>query len=137
MADYRQYLANDRQFEDDHKGNAEEILPTLHACIDCQTPLPRWLKIALSDALTKGWCGEIKSWDAVFGKPPTKLHYERYAADNKLSEEVFKMVIKEKAAGRAVDDLLFEEIGAEIGAGKTKVKELYALARIGKSTPQK
>ena len=68
--------------------------------------------------------GHLKSWEDVFGKPfPGKRR--KGAATWRKDLEVWVRVKERHADGAKLDDLLFEEVGKELGLSATTVKNLY------------
>jgi hypothetical protein len=103
----------------------------------CKRPIPNWAADLLQviDVFAVG--GEFKSWDEVFGKPPSK-HSAFQRHKWMLRGKVQAMVFGAHAKGRAIDDDLFEEIGLELGiGGRSEVKRLYAAAQEEFPLPQR
>src|SRR5262249_21817229 len=89
----------------------------------------KWVTEIIEGADNYAASGKLKSWDEVFGKPPTRKQARR-ALDYDNTHRVFHEVLKASAKGDPIEDLLFGRVGKKLGiGGKTKVKELYRLAR--------
>ena len=110
-------------------GNKRALILMIGACGLSGWIIPKWVTNIIMGADNYAACGELKSWDEVFGKPPTRKRAGRVRDfDNKY--RVLHEVLKAGAKGEPIDDLLFGRVGKKLGiGGKTKVKELYGLAR--------
>jgi hypothetical protein len=110
-------------------GNKRALILMIGACGLSGWIIPKWVTEVIVGADDYAASGELKSWDEVFGKPPTLKRAERvHDWDNR--HRVLHAVLKASAKGEPIDDLLFERVGKKLGiGGKTKVKELYRLAR--------
>jgi hypothetical protein len=102
------------------------VLQDLYACFLTGKPVPRELSDAFIERYLKGRNGEIRSWDAVFGKPT------RYGAGANIRREIEqgRLVADEIAKVKTMEGSLteqeFESIGRRTGVGSTtKVKGLW------------
>jgi hypothetical protein len=112
------------------------VLDAISLCFRHRLPVPPWAQKEFDRVYSLGITGNLSSWDKGFGRPVTKAKHERWVRDDELSEIVFAAVQKASLKRhRAIDDELFEGIGKKLGCGKTRVKDLYALARQGRKIP--
>jgi len=108
-------------------GNKRALIIMIGACGLKGWRIPKWVTDIIMGADNYAACGELKSWDEVFGKPPT-LKQARRVRDWDNKHRVLHKVLKAGAKGESIDDLLFGRVGKKLGiGGKTKV--LYGLAR--------
>jgi hypothetical protein len=124
-------LATLPNLEAEHNaGDQKAILKCIHLCVIFDLSVPEWAKGAFNEACMTGYSGDLKSWDQVFGHPPTKDAAKRAARDMVYACEVHEMIDAAAANGEGLSDELFEKIGRTLGVGgKTTVKRLYARSR--------
>ena len=109
------------------RGYKRELLYCLDYCLTNNVQVPPWVKQGLHNAMNAAFSYEIKSWDEAFGEilPKGKrIVTERRNA--KIYWDLFMRIrdLHEKA-GEAIDEGLFEKVGAEFGVGKTVASEIY------------
>lgn len=102
----------------------EAVLDCINLCFLCDKPVPQWAQEEFRRLHWLGESGALKSWDHAFGRPNTRGAFERQASDDYNAARVLKAVVEaNRVRGEPIDDLLFDEIGEELGIGrKTKVK---------------
>jgi len=61
--------------------------------------LPEWARRGFRIAFVKASKGELKSWDQVFGRPPTKLESRRFNRECANRDKIWNMVAAAKATG--------------------------------------
>jgi hypothetical protein len=75
-------------------------------------PFPGWAKKGFWEAWAKALRGELRSWNEVFGRPPTALEARRFNREMANRDKIWNMVAKAKAKGRGIGNALFDEIGS-------------------------
>jgi hypothetical protein len=107
--------------------------------IACVTGLsiPAWARKAFIVAYIRASRGELKSWDDVFGRPPTRQEVVRANRELAKRDKVWNLVAEACAEGRGIGNLLFEEIGEKVGLNKTDVGRLYKEQCRFRGTPRK
>jgi hypothetical protein len=109
-------------------GDKHALIMMIGACAISGWLIPKWVGSIIEGADGYAVHGMLKSWDDVFGKPPTPKK-GALLRNWQLRWHVLAEVVGAHAKGCPIDDLLFERIGREMKiGGKTKVKELYRLA---------
>lgn len=108
-------------------GDKNALLGAIRICANHDLVMPEWLARAFIRGYDKVLNHKVGSWDDAFGRPlPKGKHLN--AARKKREKgpaawlEVQRMV---KEEDRAIDDLLFEDVGKKLGLGKTLVSEFY------------
>ena len=118
-------------------GAKDALLQAVYWCLGFNEPPPDWVRYHVNAALMRFWLYETTTLDDSFGvtrsTDPRSINAGRKTVE--LTEPVTLAILDAirvaKAAGKrlSLDDLLFEEIGARFGIGKTAVKELWARGR--------
>lgn len=114
-----------REFERGHKPALAYALRVI-ASLGC--PMPEWVAVAVRDGVDRMADFELESWDQVFGRVLEKGEQRENAKRNAaLRKQIRPMVVRALLADPdvALDDLLFEEIGGQLGIGKTLAKKLF------------
>jgi len=109
-------------------GNKLALAYALREIASLSCPLPEWLSTAINDGIDQMTNYQLESWDQVFGSVLRKGEQRQNARRNaELREKIHPMVIRAILGNPdlAFDDLLFEEIGAQLDIGKTLVKKLF------------
>jgi hypothetical protein len=107
------------------KGDDRALLKTINECCLHNIPLPEWAAAAYVERYRRGYHGEIRSWDEVFGQPTRYGTGERIKRKIEQSRAVLEEVERVRAEGEPLDDEEFTTIGRRLGVGaKTKVIEL-------------
>jgi hypothetical protein len=93
------------QLERDFKAGTDPGAPLQAIVVSygCRRPAPNWALQALADAYIKGWKGDIKSWDDVFGRPNTKGQVARFNRDADAADKIWNLVAEAKARGESID----------------------------------
>lgn len=108
-------------------GDKNALLGAIRICANHDLVMPEWLARAFIRSYDKVLTHRVKSWDEAFGSPlPKGKHLNAARKKREKSPavwlEVRRMVTEE---GRAIDDLLFEDVGKKLGLGKTQASEFY------------
>lgn len=107
-------------------GKKAVLLKAMHECLIMRKPLPEWLRLAFVQAYQSAYPFELKSWDAVFGKPhPKGAHLKTRKQHFKLEYPICSRVDEFAAKGENVDKGLFERIGKEFGISGTTASTIY------------
>jgi hypothetical protein len=107
------------------EGKRLALTDAIRRCAIRKLPLPDWAADAFVDCYNKVMGYQVSSWDDVFGNPLPKGM--RRAKARLLKERalcIVRRINEEHTNGRAIDDLLFEEVGARFRIGKTLCQEL-------------
>jgi hypothetical protein len=112
-----------KQLQPPKDSTTRDVLELVAMCFWSGIPAPEWLKQEFLRRYHSA-AGQ-RSWDKIFGHPPTKDWLNRNARDLAQSVIVYEMVQEALAEPRPIDDELFEDIGGKLGWKKTKVKDLY------------
>lgn len=108
-------------------GDASALWRALLHCACVKRPLPDWVCKALEQADLRNTLGQLRSFNAVFGKPRTKRQAERYRVDTLTMFEIGRLAAE---GGRKRNEEWFERVGRKgllnRAIGKSKVKELLA-----------
>jgi hypothetical protein len=123
VAEYFEIMLK-RDFE---AGNKSTLLYAIYACLEMKRPIPEWLRAAFVNAYEAAERFQIRSWDEVFDRAaPKGLHLEAERKDEKLRWKIIARV-RELKAVRAIDNLLFEDIGRELDPPlkASRVQDLY------------
>ena len=108
------------------EGKRLAIIEAIRRCAIRKLPLPDWAAEAFVDCYNKVMGYEVASWDDVFGNPlPKGMRRAKARLLKERAPNIVMLVNQEHTNGRAIDDLLFEEVGAGFGLGKTLCKEIY------------
>jgi hypothetical protein len=110
------------------------LLDALYLYINTGLPIPEWLRRGFSVAWHKGFAGDIKSWNEVFGRPATKTAYKKLTRDLGCRDKIWELVADAKGR-EAIDNELFDKIGRDVGINRTDVKKLYAKQRSFRGRP--
>jgi hypothetical protein len=111
------------------------ILQMLMICCVTGMPLPEWAARAFRVAYLAGHCGELKSWDEVFGHPPSEKAFTRFQKADKDSHKIWEAIQTQPDV--PINDELFEKLGKEFGAGtRETAKRLYKKARRVRGRPR-
>ena len=107
------------------------VLACMALCIEHDLTLPHWLRAEFVRRHQRVVNAELRTWDEAFGKP--------WPARSRLPNTKRRMVLKpvvyeavrvavEVPNARAIDRILFGEIGAQMGVGLSAavVERLYA-----------
>lgn len=108
------------------EGQKDGPLHAITRCLRYDVPIPQWAAAGFLKAVESVMNFEVNSWDALFGKPHGPgVHLA--AKKKKLDKEyaVYSDVFDLHAAGRSIDESLFEEVGLKHGVGKTLAAEFY------------
>ena len=111
------------------KKNAALIIEALYVCSINSLPIPRWCQMAFLASYRKVRQYKAKSWDDGFGMPHTKgTHLGAKRKRREFSWQVYRRIeqITKDDPSIAIDGVLFERIGKELGiGGKTLTEEYY------------
>ena len=109
------------------EGKRLAIIEAIRRCAMTKVPLPDWAADEFVKCYDKVMGYQVASWDDVFGNPlPRGMQRAKARLIKEAAPHIVKLVNKEQYTnGRAIDDGLFEEVGARFGIGKTLCKELY------------
>jgi hypothetical protein len=119
-------------------GDLPELLHAIYLCALDNLPIPDWADRAFRRAYTKGVHGELDggtpkkqvSWAEVFGRPCTKAGHKAFLRDINGPRRIWSLVVDAKLDGpESIDNDLFQRIGARLGMCRTRVTELYKIAR--------
>ena len=89
---------------------------------------PDWLARAYLRGFYAVTTCKARSWDEAFGAPfpkGTNIAAARRARQNRVAAALAFSDILQRDPTRAVDKMLWEEIGTRIGEGATRAEELY------------
>lgn len=107
-------------------GDRNALLGAIRICANHDLVMPEWLARAFIRAYDKVLRHDVGSWDDAFGRPlPKGRHLNAARKKRNKAPAVWRRVRKLHEEGRAIDDLLFEDVGKELGLGKTLVSEFY------------
>jgi hypothetical protein len=86
--------------------------------------LPDWVRKGLREAHERFECGDINSWEDIFGKPfPGK---SRKTAQNRaLGINIWVEVRRRIDQGQPIDEHLFEQVGKSFDMKHSTVSKLY------------
>jgi len=109
-------------------GDKQMLLWALKFSAQERKPAPEWATEALADVLYEAATGKFKSWDEGFGrifarKKHSTMHKkkcEMLAAYNRVIE-----LHRENPKQNPIGNLLYEDVGAELGIGRNRVAEYY------------
>lgn len=104
------------------------VLLAIRMCANHDLRLPDWTAAAYIGAFDKVHNAREKSWDAAFDSPYPKETHLNAVRKRRLGRlQVWSLVqeIRKKDPDRPIDQWLFEEVGAELGIGKTLASEYY------------
>ena len=106
-------------------------LHAIYVCCLINSPIPTWVATAFVERYRRGYWGEIKSWDEVFGRPPTRHGTrKRIERDMTAQQLVVEEIRRLQAENKPLNEEEFSAIGRRLGVGgKTRVKELLRDAR--------
>jgi len=109
------------------EGKRLALTDAIRRCAIRKLPLPDWAADAFVDCYNKVMGYQVSSWDDVFGNPlPKGMRRAKARLIKEAAPHIVKLVNKEQYTnGRAIDDGLFEEVGARFNIGKTLCNELY------------
>jgi hypothetical protein len=123
------------------EGDKGALFVALCRCTRSEVPPPPWVKRALGAASVATSCGDIRSWDEIFGELwPKGTNIARWQWKRDIAPAVWKRTRELIDAGRAIDDNLFDEVAelctqrgyGTVGPGQAngtvgprQVKELY------------
>ena len=103
----------------------DSVLHDLYACFLTNKAVPKELSDAFVERYLRGYHGEVRSWDEVFGRP------QRYGTGKKIKRKIEQghLVAEEvdclKAQEKSLNEEEFEAIGRRTAVGgKSKVKAL-------------
>ena len=102
----------------------DSVLHDLYACFLTNKAVPKKLSDAFVDRYLRGYKGEIRSWDEVFGKPT------RYGTGENIKRQIEQRhlvadEVDRLKAGESLNEEEFEAIGRRTAVGaKSKVKAL-------------
>lgn len=113
------------------------LLEIINAVFLTGIALPEWARKAFILAYIRGSTGKLKSWDEVFGRPPTEQEHRRFNRECANRDKIWQMVADAAAEGRGIGNDLFEEIGERVGLNKTDVGRLYKEQCLFRGTPKK
>jgi hypothetical protein len=111
-------------------GDKSALMRIIVDCALSKSPIPEWAASILEGAENYAYCGEIASWDEVFGKPNSRKRAHvllRWQRRHKVHSRIIEL---HHFDGCPINDELFEKVGRELGiGGKTEVKNLYKAAK--------
>ena len=107
-------------------GDKECLFSALHSCAAHNLPMPDWL----ADAYCAGfdtWVNyKVPSLDEAFDiKIPKGKHINRLKELHVLKISVALAVKNKHSEGQAIDQQLFADVGAELGIGGSKARDIY------------
>lgn len=110
------------------------LMKAIAVCSRLGLPLPKWIRESFLDAFSRVSLGNINknSWDEVLGTPhPKGKHMGALREFVECTPKIYNEInsLKNKHAGLATDEYLFEQVGRKYGIGKTKASDLYYLAK--------
>jgi hypothetical protein len=107
-------------------GNKMSLLAAIRICANHDLVMPEWVALAFIAGYDKVLNCRANSWDAVFGNPYSKgKHLAAMRKKRELSPAVWLAVNDARNQGATVDENLFEQVGKELGLGKTLAAEYY------------
>lgn len=108
------------------EGSKAAMLEAVSLCAWHDLMMPDWLARGFLNAYRSVTLNyEAATWDAVFGAPNVGVHLEDARRRRRLGPQVWLAVNKLRQEGRATDDLLFEDVGDQVGVKKSLAKQLY------------
>lgn len=111
-------------------GDGFAVLACIRRCVTNNLVAPEWLAYAFNRRYDKVLNCHVRSWDEAFGKPYPGKSISDLRRRRELRFAVLNAVNNIRCQpGRAIDESLFEEVGAEFGIKKTLCSELYYEAK--------
>lgn len=104
------------------------VMEALAICVELGLPPPSWTRKPYLEAYGNIIEARSKSWDEVLDSPyPKGTHLNALRKKIMLAPLVISEIssIKKSDPDRAIDDGLFEEVGAKFGIGKTLASNYY------------
>jgi len=112
------------------RGNKNALIQAIRFCFNQEIVAPEWVVAEFFRATNRWYNMECKELGEAFGVAwPKGANLNALEKRRRLKFAVLNAVNDARAQGRAIDDLLFEEIGQNLGLGKTLVKEYLQAAR--------
>ena len=112
-------------------GQKTALFAAIKLCAEFSVPLPDWVAAAFLDGYKKVERSEVDSWDAAFGRPrAASQRLPNVRRQRELLWTVHHCVTqaRERHPGRPLD-LIWGDVGEELGIGWKLVKDLYGKAR--------
>jgi hypothetical protein len=112
-------------------GDLAILLQAVSVCFQNNQKPPGWVRDSFLEALATRWKDDIKSWDAVFGRPNPKgtrtgsFAYERNIFEALLEVKAARDI--EKSTGASPEPLtnIFRSIGAKKGVSWETIRSWY------------
>lgn len=124
------------------RGQKMALMGAIRICANHDLPLPDWAARAYISAYDKVLTCRSNDWNEVFGRPYPGKHLGKLRQRRELKFAIYLRVNDLRQDGwsiedgrrvpryvRALDDILFEEVGEEFSIKKTLCKELYYEAK--------
>lgn len=107
-------------------GDRNALLGAIRICANHDLVMPEWLARAFIRSYDKVLRHDVGSWDDAFGRPlPKGKHLNAARKKRNKGFSAWIRVRQLHDQGRAIDEQLFEDVGKELGLGKTLVSEYY------------
>ncbi|GHA74954.1 hypothetical protein [Cognatilysobacter bugurensis] len=107
-------------------GDKRAVLTAVRICAANNDLLPQWAAEAFVKAYESVRLHKVASWDDAFGRPhPKGTHLASMRKRRELRGRVFTAVNAASRDGRPIDAGLFEDVGEQLGIGKTLASELF------------
>lgn len=101
------------------------LMLAVHKCAQRGQPLPAWAARAYSEAFSRVYQGEARSWTEVFGPANEGKHLDRIKPRRELMLAVCVRMANRTEADPSVSPELFDKIAEELGVSRKVVAELY------------
>jgi hypothetical protein len=112
------------------QGDKFALLAAMRECAIHSMVMPDWLARGFISAYDSVGCCEVGSWDEAFGIPYRKgAHLLRMRQDRINLFRVARRINERHKQGASLNRELFEEVGKELGVGRTKAEELWRRAK--------
>lgn len=107
-------------------GNSYALLRAVTTCARAGVAIPEWAAEAFLHATNRWFRMETRTLDEALGVEwPKGKHFERARRNGNLAYAVSHRCKELINAGRAIDNSMFGEVGAEFGIGKTLAQRFY------------
>lgn len=107
-------------------GKKLALFQAIRLCAAHGLAMPEWVAAGFIAGFDRVATLKARSWDEAFGQPLRKgLHLADARIRRRRGPAVFLEVERLRAAGADVDDQLFEQVGRDLGVGKTLANKLY------------
>lgn len=129
LAIYRFVAMNDLLVEKARfeAGDKNALLGAIRICANHDLVMPEWLARAFIKGYDKVLRHDVASWDDAFGRAFPKGKHLNAARKNRNKAPAVWLKVRQlhdEGRGKAID-VAFEEVGKQLGLGKTQVSEYY------------